>query len=80
MNARRKKMIGDFHSGKYERASTREGGWRKPRITEDDPRWNPKTMGNKRGSMKKTPGQKRWDPDDPSNYRAQPRGHGRRRA
>lgn len=27
-----------------------------PKITEDDPRWNPKTMGNKRGT---TPAQRR---------------------
>jgi hypothetical protein len=24
-------------------------------ITEDDPRWNPKTMGNKRGKLKSKP-------------------------
>ena len=23
------------------------------KITEDDPRWNPKTMGNKRGTMRR---------------------------
>lgn len=31
------------------------------RITEDDPRWNPKTMGNKRGSIRITEDDPRWN-------------------
>lgn len=34
---------------------------KKKRITEDSPGWNPKTMGNKRGSMKIAEDDPRWN-------------------
>lgn len=50
MAADRNKMIRQFAHGR--------GG---TRITEDDPRWNPKTMGNKRGSLRITEDDPRWN-------------------
>lgn len=87
MTPRRKKMMGDFYSarevhGAFQRASTKGYSTTPPnagKIYEDDPRFDPKTMGNKRKGRRR--GTRKFHlSDSPSSYRAVPKDVYERRA
>jgi hypothetical protein len=88
MSAKRKSMMKAWNETYGLGGSAVQGitGRKKKRITEDDPQWNPKNMGNKRGETyserqrrRRRQGVRRWE-DSHEYMVAQSRGRGPRRS